>query len=795
MASGAVCAGVAWGLCAPTLGSLRADRVLAAAVITVPLALLLSLTLHSMLARALERRGVPTAEAAGRARWVFAPGWIAGFSPLSLILPSRSLPLFLFFVATSLVLYRLCVLASSNGFLREPRRLEWIVFFSVFVAAWIALFQVNIVHDAFQYYGYLTSAVLDGDLDLYDQIYIHNTDRFYNPFPAGSGRYMGTAVLEAPFFALGHLTTLLLNHLGGFQPPNGYSLPYRFFVSLASSLFGFAGLILCYHLARDFFPRTTSMMAALAVALASPLVFFMFCWNGWPHPFAFCFASAFLLTWHRTREDRGLAAWMLLGALGGGLVLIRPPSALIFLFPLAEWLLKARRFRALAAPRRELLCGPLLATSLALAVFSPQLSLWKVNSGAWLSAPYREVGDRYDWLHPNLGVLFSTAQHGLFTWTPLLLLATVGLAALWRRDRMFALASTLVVAGTFYTYASWSIWWSGVGFSNRFFIELTPLFVAGLAAVIDLARRRISRECIWGVLAFAIAWNLVLVLDYRGNILPQGIPDPYRVVDEPLRLGSLVASNLRLESGTADEPVWGAWVPGGFFSERLGNALVYGNASGLYAGLAGLGVAAALALAVLGLTLGARLRWRGLRAATGILAAGLGTTVLLHGTIAFAARRGAPRGEFFRFKETSIHAQQWAEDIELYPDYPLPVTAMDLLTFLVYGHAIPQGTPVASVTVYDDDAREVTQILRAGIETAETSYLRPEYREAIRHDISKTDVVRTSPTHVYSDRAYDLLTFRSALELPRPMVVRRVRIRYLGPSGRLVISDLFLRDS
>ncbi len=784
MASGGVWVGAAWGLCLPTLGSLRAERVLAVAVITVPLALLLSVGLHSIVARTL-----------GDARWVFAPGWIAGFSPLGLILPLRSLPLFFFFVATSLVLYRLSVLASSRWFSREPRRLERIVFFTVFVAAWIALFQVNIVHDAFQYYGYLASAVLDGDLDLYDQIYIHNTDRFYNPFPAGSGRYIGTAVLEAPLFALGHLATLLLNHFGNFQPANGYSLPYRFFVSLASSLFGFAGLILCYHLARDFFGRTTSMMAALAVALASPLVFFMFCWNGWPHPFAFCFVSAFLLTWHRTREERGWAAWMLLGALGGSLVLIRPTSALIFLFPLAEWLQKARRLRALAAPRRELLGGPLLATFLALAVFSPQLSLWKANSGAWLGAPYREVGDRYDWLHPDLGVLFSTAQHGLFTWTPLLLLATVGLAALWRRDRIFALASALVVAATFYTYACWSIWWSGVGFSNRFFIELTPLFVAGLAAVLSLARRRISRECIWGVLSFAIVWNLVLALDYRGNILPQGIPDPYRVVDEPLRLEDLVASNLRLDLGAADEPLWGAWVPGGFFSERMGNALVYGNTSGLYAALAGLGVAAGLALVVLGLALGTRRLFRGPRAVALILCASLGTTVLLHGTIAFAGRRTAPGAEFFRFKETWIHAQQWAEDVELYPDYPLPVTAMDLLTFLVYGQGVPQGTPVASVTLYDDDAREVTQILRAGIETAETSYLRPEYREAIRHDISKTDVVRTSPTHVYSDRAYDLLTFRSALELPRPMIVRKVRIRYLGPSGRLVISDLFLRAS
>jgi hypothetical protein len=39
-----------------------------------------------------------------------------------------------------------------------------------------------------------------------------------------------------------------------------------------------------------------------------------------------------------------------------------------------------------------------------------------------------------------------------------------------------------------------------------------------------------------------------------------------------------------------------------------------------------------------------------------------------------------------------------------------------------------------------------------------------------------------------------MLTFRSVLELPEPVVITKIRFRYLHPVGRLIVSDVFLRD-
>ena len=166
------------------------------------------------------------------------------------------------------------------------------------------------------------------------------------------------------------------------------------------------------------------MLAVLAVGLASPLVFFMFVWGGWAHPIALAFVAGFLWLWHRTREDRSLLQWALLGLLSGAIVLIRPTAGLVLCYPLLEWIVNA--YRRLRGPRDEgathddgaragrhaLLLGPALATLCGLAAFSPQLSIWKAISGSWIAAPYLEVGDRHDWLHPDPPVPGRIRVHG-----------------------------------------------------------------------------------------------------------------------------------------------------------------------------------------------------------------------------------------------------------------------------------------------------------------------------------------------------------------------------------------------
>jgi len=783
------------GLGAPLLLTVRARELLALASYTLPVGVVLSIGVHIALIALLRRHGSNSQDARVEATHALAPIGIVGLAPVVLLVPASNLPIMLAVVAAGLCLYRLCHLARRLAPSNRERRLERAIFLTVFLVAWTALFQIEIVHDAFQYYAFLPSIGLDGDLDFWDQVYLHNTGRSYNPFPIDSARYIGTAVVQAPFFAAGHAAAVFLNRLGSDYALNGYTVPYRFFVSLASGLFGLAGLILCYFLAREWFPRRDAMMATLAVWLASPLVFFMFCWNGWAHPFAHFFAAAFLLSWQKTRTGRTLNQWILLGVLTGLLCLIRPSLGVLLVFPLIEWLSLLRRPSTGDRRFRALVAGPALASLAAMVVFSPQLSLWKSTAGAWFATPYAEVGDTHDWLHPDfLGLLFSTEQHGLFAWTPLLLVAAVGVVTLFRRDRLLGIGAATAIAATAYMYACWSIWWSGIGFSNRFFIGLTPLFVLGLCGAIASLGRVLTRERLWALLLCAVAWNLVLVADYRSERLPQGIAGPARVVDEPLTFGRLARANLGL-AGADPTPAWRDWQRDGFVTERLANFVQFRSLSGLGSLLAASVILGLLATLLLRSIFELERAMPRHRLLSRVVLVSLTATLALHGTIGIAAQRTAPRADFYSFTESFVVAQQPGADVWLHSDYDLPVTSVDLLSYLIYGHAIRQGTPVAAVTVFDDSERATTRLVRAGIHSAETSHLRPEYRDAIQHGLAATIIVRDLPSHEYSSDAYDTLTFHATLDLPAPVVVRKVRIRYLLPVGRLVVTDMFLRDN
>jgi len=207
-----------------------------------------------------------------------------------------------------------------------------------------------------------------------------------------------------------------------------------------------------------------------------------------------------------------------------------------------------------------------------------------------------------------------------------------------------------------------------------------------------------------------------------------------------------------------------------------------------------LAFAGCLALLSVRLLLRARRTGDGGRGTAWMLVSGLAVVILLHGSIWTAAARTRPIGRFHHLPETGVVLRQPAADTWIYTDYNRPVTSMDLLTHLIYGHGVPQGAVVAVVSVFDQSGRRFDHPLRAGVDTAEASYPRWEYRDAIQHGLDMTEVVRARPAGVYSKRNWESLTFRSVVELPEPVVVRGIRLRYVHPVGRLVVTDLFLRE-
>ena len=704
-----------------------------------------------------------------------------------------ALPAFVFVIGCSYMLASGLILRFSNLEDAQKDSVCGACLYGLFVAGLFFCFQPTIIHDAFQYYAYLTSIVIDGDLDLFNQLYLHNTHRSYNPFPWNSARYVGTAIMESPFFMVAHGLALAMRFLGMDIPSDGYGTFYQVVVSLGSTWFGMCGVLLSYFLTREFFSRKISVLSTIAIWIGSPLFFFMFFWNGWSHPFAFFLSSAFLLIWQRSRIERTMTQWIIMGLILGLAGLTQPTTVLIAIFPLNEALSK------LTEPQRGLILryflGLTICAVISLLVFSPQLSLWYITTGNWLSQPYENVGDVHNWAHPQLfGLLFDTARHGLFAWTPLLLPACAGLLLLFRRNKTVALSALMFTGLTIYTYSCWSIWWSGVGFSNRFFIHLTPVFILGLAGLIEMLKKRIRGAVIVAILSIFVLWNVLLMADYRALLIPHGIPEPTRSLEAPLSFGKLCLVQLY----NFPENLWSLfsdrWASHTFFSTRMIHAWKTIEIYNLLL-IAGLFVLISTLMIA-----GFQRFWKGLKNRNIhiqpiVLLLLLCTFILgTHGMFWLVSRNTTPLERIYRVQTLDQEAVAKGLPAVLVTDHPLPVDYVDIVSSLTFGHGIPQDAEVAEIVLEDMEGHHYRTIMRAGIDTAEQSFRRPEHRHLLRHGMEQTNIVRHFITNAYSDSYYDLLLFHYEWKLPRPLFVKNIRIRYIYPFGRLYLADVFLRS-
>jgi hypothetical protein len=129
------------------------------------------------------------------------------------------------------------------------------------------------------------------------------------------------------------------------------------------------------------------------------------------------------------------------------------------------------------------------------------------------------------WRSPYfIAVLFSS-EHGLFSWTPLLLLAIAGLILFkWREPRVGA--PLLAAALAFYVFIACYPDWAGISsFGNRFFVSLTPLFILGLSVLLQrvaslFRSQRAAVAAVSLVLAAFVLWNAAFMLQWGEHLIP-----------------------------------------------------------------------------------------------------------------------------------------------------------------------------------------------------------------------------------------------------------------------------------
>ena len=342
---------------------------------------------------------------------------------------------------------------------------------------------------------------------------------------------IGPAILWSPFLIVAHLGVLSYDALGGLVPADGYSRAYTYAMAFGTALYGFLSLWISFLLARKYLPERWAFLATIGIWFASSLPVYMYFNPSWSHAHSAFMVALFVWYWDRTRGTRTWAQWAGLGAVAGLMLDQYYINGVVLLIPLIESLehyWRARR-APFSRPVGELFIGNILFSAVMIIFFLPTLVTKKIIYGNYLQTGYEHL---WDWKSPYLLKVMFSSEHGLFSWTPVLLFAVVGFFFLRRADKALARYSAITFTAFLYVVGSYVDWHGLSSFGSRFFVSLTVLFVLGLAALVDKAARVWGeRRTEWMAVAVTtalIAWNFGLIFQWGTHLIPARGPISYR---------------------------------------------------------------------------------------------------------------------------------------------------------------------------------------------------------------------------------------------------------------------------
>jgi hypothetical protein len=105
---------------------------------------------------------------------------------------------------------------------------------------------------------------------------------------------------------------------------------------------------------------------------------------------------------------------------------------------------------------------------------------------------------------------------------------------------------------------------------------------------------------------------------------------------------------------------------------------------------------------------------------------------------------------------------------------------------------IPQGEPVAELTIYPVQGAPVSRQMRAGVHVSEWAYDRPDIVNRARHERPPEIAFRRPDTFQLDGSRYELLFSYAEFDLPQETQVDRVEIRYVHERGGMELYGLGL---
>jgi hypothetical protein len=376
--------------------------------------------------------------------------------------------------------------------------------------------------DGLGYYLYLPAVFCDHDITLKKTavrsfggeiptwtgtLWFPDLDAYVDKYP------IGEALMLSPFFLIGHAVAAVSG-----SETNGFSTPYQYAAAFAGVFYFLAGLYYLQKMLTQAFATATVSLTLLCMTFGTNLFHYGTLDSLAVHSFCFFLFACFLDRVERWHSSPRIGTTLSLALISGLITLARPSDSLIFiyffLYGVRNWTFLKERVISFAQ-RAKLLSLGLVAYAV---VLLPQaLYVYRVT-GRWTVFSYSAA--QFNFLHPEVPNVLFSVQKGLFFWSPLLLIATVGFIFLRRYKPALVLPTLLFMPLNLYIIASWMDWTYGGSFGQRPFTESIPIFAFGYASLVESIAVRAVR---WTVTALSSVLTVLSIMEmhkYWFGIIP-----------------------------------------------------------------------------------------------------------------------------------------------------------------------------------------------------------------------------------------------------------------------------------
>ena len=384
----------------------------------------------------------------------------------------------------------------------------WLILVTVYIVLWLMLFSIKEpTWDAVFYYVYGRSVVFDGDLHFANDYQLsyptagdHFESKLFDQDKTQTGRVSNLFAIGSSLLWLPWLSVLRL--CGTFIFRNGFLSGYeRYFVSniaMLSSLFGLLAFGVALRLAQGVTNNKIALISAVTLLFTTPLIYYQFREPMYAHTAsAFTVALCVFVWWKQSEQVGSLYQGLGLGALIGLAGLVRWQNLAYVLLPLASTILLISK-STVREKRQAYFPGLiyLFAISAAvLALFSLQMSVWKILFGSFITIP--QGISFLDWRAPFLFPFLFSSFRGLLPWMPIFLFVIIGLLILCKQKPQLGIPLLLMLLFVVYLNGSTRDWFAGGAYGPRRISGTLAILVVGYGAFLQFLPERI--RTLWAI--------------------------------------------------------------------------------------------------------------------------------------------------------------------------------------------------------------------------------------------------------------------------------------------------------